>query len=161
MGLRCDLLVRRTGCTHTHAYTLALRCAAQRGDDQDLPGLQRAGDGGGGRWSRRDAGSTSSRRHQRQPAKRPGPDHLPTKVCSLKEANAAFIEFYRIDLSFCRRARIYTMCCHVASMLLFSIATYIYKSYVLKLSVFKQELNEWIDKYILNPMLNCKMHLIR
>ncbi|TSO25203.1 A-kinase anchor protein 6 [Bagarius yarrelli] len=79
MGLRCDLLGRRTGCTHTHAHTLARKCAARRGDDQDLPGLQRAGDGGGGRRSNRDAGSTSPGRHQRQPANRPGTEHLPAK----------------------------------------------------------------------------------
>lgn len=133
MGLRCDLLGRRTGCTHTHTHTHSLggALAARRGDDQDLPGLQCAGDGGcGGRRSRRDAGSTSPGRHQRQPAKRPGPDHLPTKVCSLgsKQQTLLSLNFTILTSGFSRRARIHSVCCHITSLLLFSIVLHIYRT---------------------------------
>lgn len=61
------------------------RRVLSRGDDQDLPGFQRAGDGGGGRRGGRGgaggAGHGASRRRgQREPAKRPGHHLLPTTV---------------------------------------------------------------------------------
>lgn len=64
-----------------HLFADSLRVLS-RGDDQDLPGFQRAGDGGGRRGGRGGAGGAghgaSRRRGQRQPAKRPGHHLLPT-----------------------------------------------------------------------------------
>lgn len=77
---------------HKHSVSAASRCAL--GDDQDLPGFQCSGDGGGGcrcgsRW--RDAGCVQSPgSYQREPAKRPRLDVLPTKVCWLNAKHVFF-----------------------------------------------------------------------
>lgn len=84
---------------HTHSVGVASRCAL--GDDQDLPGFQCSGDGSGGgcRWGSRwrDAGCVQSPgSYQREPAKRPRLDLLPTKVCRLTHVVLVF----RVNVTF-------------------------------------------------------------